>query len=735
MNHSSDAYSDPTTLILGDWFVDEHWVCGVHRSSASSRTGNGHFRVLSDTSGHVQSFCGTGRTASLLLSVKDGSDSPFFSHLVGAGFWHYGDTNQLRSLFQPDNPPENHHRLTRDRTVPDRIELVNLNDAYNLGRSKAKRDELEHTTRIIRIYRPGSDGGFWFERFDWERPLRIPKWNPERLGSLQDSINKCTKGAPVSTVIIKDLLKGSITHDLIEWLAEGPGKDARWYVSSKRWEPEWLDMLQDVDLRLLFVPEVAANEAVRKGKLTRWILDSNRLSYEAIEQLNQIDARTGGECRIIVLPGGSSFAGLWNEVGGERKLVIQPHTGLQRSRISNGWASIFFPTTVTALESIQESTVDPACMLNSVLQSTAEWVLGDSGQVSDPDNWERDPQNWEVVPSILNVDEFREGATERGPTVSLDWNNERQKWDDARQDLGVVTVDGKKQLHLWRAASDVNGYVCTQERKRAEIRKLVFGINSFVRNPVQNVGCLLIGSPGSGKTFLVEQLAESVGLEFLEFNITTMSSYNEITSCFESIVERQESTKGIVLAYFDEINAMIGGTQVYGSFLTPMEKGVFTRKGGRRFHMAPCAWIFSGTERPELGNPSDKGADFVSRLTMGTIRIDEETSEPLTPAESESMRLEKVHTGVSILLNQFKDVRKISEPVLRMFQMLPDQTKIRDIKHFVKKFQDVQYSRVMSHNVPSNWPYDEQGRFYDEWSESIRLLGNREEDALVEIVS
>jgi hypothetical protein len=57
-------------LVVGDWFVDEHWVMGVHRSATSSRTGHAHYRALHNMSSTVQSFCGAGLTASLLYQVK-----------------------------------------------------------------------------------------------------------------------------------------------------------------------------------------------------------------------------------------------------------------------------------------------------------------------------------------------------------------------------------------------------------------------------------------------------------------------------------------------------------------------------------------------------------------------------------------------------------------------------------------------------------------------------------------
>ncbi len=48
-SETSSLPSNPSkriVLVVGDWFVDEHWVCGVHRSATGSRTGQAHFRAL-----------------------------------------------------------------------------------------------------------------------------------------------------------------------------------------------------------------------------------------------------------------------------------------------------------------------------------------------------------------------------------------------------------------------------------------------------------------------------------------------------------------------------------------------------------------------------------------------------------------------------------------------------------------------------------------------------------------
>src|SRR6478672_5469771 len=77
-------------LLVGDWFVDDHWVLGTHRSSTSSRTGKKHLAALQDFGSATESLCGAGRTASVLWGAG-------FS-ILGVGICAKSDEPVLLSL-------------------------------------------------------------------------------------------------------------------------------------------------------------------------------------------------------------------------------------------------------------------------------------------------------------------------------------------------------------------------------------------------------------------------------------------------------------------------------------------------------------------------------------------------------------------------------------------------------------------------------------------------------------
>ena len=78
----SESKTKECVLIVGDWFVDEHWVFGLHRSPSSSRTGRAHYRALNPVWNEVRAFCGTGRSAFFLHHVRNEKDR--FDYLLEA---------------------------------------------------------------------------------------------------------------------------------------------------------------------------------------------------------------------------------------------------------------------------------------------------------------------------------------------------------------------------------------------------------------------------------------------------------------------------------------------------------------------------------------------------------------------------------------------------------------------------------------------------------------------------
>lgn len=747
MSNSPVKQDSKVLLVVGDWFVDENWVCGVHRSSTSSRTGHTHLRALHATTSMVRAFCGAGRSAQFLHHLYRPEEGDPGISLVGLGFWHRADTEALTSLFNPDSPAQTPYRLTPATPVSPRgIELINMNDALNFKPDGVPpdlhqqfRDKREYTTRVIRIYTRGAREKVKYDRLDWERktPRKVP-WSRERLDNLTNLLKQTVRERRISGVLIKDMQKGVVTDDILTWLLSLNLGPIPWFISSKRWWPDWLkDLGLNVDLRLLMIPQVAADTALRNKSqnLSRWITRSGRPSGEAIEIMDKFASFSAAK-NIFVLPDGFSALACKCENRSIRECVVQSDSSSIKPSVDMGFASILFPTLVACLQNEQTQEINDRTM-NLTLGTAYEWVEAEAKRVLDPERWNPNPETWNInslkqLKSYISDSLEGELAMSFGKVKTHSWAVERREWEQAVKDVGIVesTNVNDRRLELWRAMLEVDGYVCCQDWARKELRELIKGVQSFGRNPRHHASCMLIASPGSGKTFLAKRLAETAHLRFIPFNITQMRSKGDLLECLDTIVATQaETTDQPLMVFIDEINARLENAPIYAAFLTPLEDGTYVRSG-RTFNIKPCVWVFAGTRHPKqvekLASASDestaaeKGSDFVSRLTLGVMNITKSKSQSSGGEDIYDQGIhatERVYLGAAMLRQEFPDVRYVSELVLRAFWDLPHNTTVREIKHFVRRFGDIQYGEVTARSVPEQWPGDPADHKWREWKE------------------
>lgn len=725
-SQKTNVHNNISVLIIGDWFIDEHWTMGIHRSATSSRTGKGHYRALQGIDSKVRAFCGAGRTAFFLHQVRTKNENPLFKNLTGLGFWHHDDTNHLYTLFDPTSQVHSPYRL-RDKsispTTPHGLKLINMNDV--LLQSVKEKEEKAFTNRIIRIYSTKKDGKVTYNRYDWEQYVKKVEWNEIQLNEIIQKL----EGYEPSVIIVKDLLKNAVNLNLIKKLAN-KYKDARWYISSKKWRPDWLKVLNSlsVSIELLLVPQVAAQEALKLEKITSWLSNSQHPSKEALKTIQELYDDTNAKS-IIVLPEGlSAIARIPDHKNKNKALcVIQPEIELKPIKVPMGGQSILFPALCSGIEyayatrSNKQSQINIKKILEHAFECTSDWISAEGDRVLCPSTWEPDPKNWHPKPSLLDVSHIDDD-----PQFRLDkfnnWDVEIDAWANAEKQelLGVITKAGNKELQLRRSMTEVSGYVCWGSEKRENLRTLVQGINEFHLNPKYPTAAMLIAAPGSGKSFLIKQLAKSACLEPLAFNITHISSRGEIINWFDTILtKQQERPDKKFLVFIDEINSDLDGSKPYSAFLSPLEDGFYVRNG-QTYPLQPAVWIFAGTNNPREKNEKEgeqKGSDFMSRMTLGGINGINLNPHIGNPHKA----LERIYLGAAMLKSTFPDVQHVSEDVLRVFNDLGIDTdiRVRDIKHFVRQFSNIQYARVTSINVPSEWPKDEKNEKYNNWKKNI----------------
>ncbi len=676
-------------LIVGDWLVDEHWVVGLHRSESASRAGRRHSRALHESNCSVRSLCGAGQVGTILYNARRQNEHLF--SIAGIGLWRKRDERELVFMLDPANNIGNtpHRLLQLDRGSPDEMDRAKL---YNLA-GESLGSEIG-TTTVIRVYEQQGQKVYLRDRLDWE--LRVNHHMHERL---QKQASTSLNGIPdldsIEMVVVKDLGKGVVTPNLIEVLGRKI-KHASWYVSTKSFCPDWYNNLPKERVRLILIPQLAATRAIRTGKVSSssWITIGKTGSKGAFEALDEL-VNKFPEANMVVLPEGMTILardkGTNHNVQGYR----QTEKGdLERCSVVP-MASVFFASLVSYLHEQEPRTKLGEC-LDKALSFTDEWMRLEYRRLLEV--------GWK--PSQEQHLDLNKNYTYRFEKQNpVGWYNALRHWDESARDLGIVHYQTRdvRKLQLWRAMTEVGGYIACVPSIRKALMSLMEQCNHFKRERARHMAVMLLDVPGSGKSYLASCLARQMKMRFLPFNITQMLSRKDLMKAFDKIVTSQaQNPQESLLVFVDEINATLDGQHVYDAFLAPLEEGVYARDGNS-FHIAPCFWLFAGTRNPQSeesggsGTLSNKGSDFVSRLTLPpfTLSINERD-----PREVDARRLEKIYIGAMSIQNNFPDVSRATKRVIDAIDMLPPDISPRELNQFIKRFQDVQYGMVNASNLP-----------------------------------
>lgn len=160
-------------------------------------------------------------------------------------------------------------------------------------------------------------------------------------------------------------------------------------------------------------------------------------------------------------------------------------------------------------------------------------------------------------------------------------------------------------------------------------------------NVVRPLSIAVFGTPGSGKSFGVSEIASSVApalIEKLNFNLSQFQSLSDLIAAFHRI--RDYALKGkLPLVFFDEFDSYFEGRLGWLKyFLAPMQDGLF-REGNSIHPIGKAIFVFAGgtssTFKEFSGEDindeteyklffkefqSRKGPDFISRL-RGYVNI------------------------------------------------------------------------------------------------------------------
>lgn len=179
------------------------------------------------------------------------------------------------------------------------------------------------------------------------------------------------------------------------------------------------------------------------------------------------------------------------------------------------------------------------------------------------------------------------------------------------------------------------GSLVTADRREIEgYRSIRTLIAEYCRQPQKSpLSIAGFGPPGSGKSFGVEQVANSVrrgAIEKCTFNLSQFNDPSELVDALHQVRDIGLSGK-IPLVFWDEFDTSLGD-QEFGwlrHFLAPMQDGSF-HSGQITHHIGPSIFVFAGGTNARMADfdrgrehedfRKAKGPDFVSRL-KGYVNI------------------------------------------------------------------------------------------------------------------
>lgn len=680
-------------VIVGDWVIDEYRLLNEKRSNTSAHVGSAHFQ----SSVAFLGLCGAGHVARALIRIsRRNAEANVPLRITGIGRWHPDDGDLLEHLVYD----------CEHATMPTSISNP-IPDNCGAIKSDVKLKDLPgqdvRTLRVVRRYT--YRGGITRQLDRDDDPLPPHQAND---ADLSDVLGDNTDGShpPQTVVLVYDLEKGVVSRETLNEISS-LRPEAQWYVFSKNKGlttnteplPDWLaDLVAkgESSFKLLAIAPEAVTLAnplgnwVEPGKIARASRDLLSHLTAAFSSLES--ARNTPESILVSTDRRQVMLWTRNENGTASAVTSGSQASIdQYAQV--GWSSAVFA------EILYKSVNDGVLTQEEVEQAIEK---ADEGAVQLAKKF--DPQ-------------AETGRTETSPwmfTVA-DWAAEERAWHEATSgESGILAPSGHepiRELHVWRAMSDLAGYVACITEKREAIGRIASEIKTFSYDSphARPLNILLEADPGSGKTSLVEAFARAFELDFISRDVTQMLRRSELIDFFDEIARRQADGRRL-LVFLDEVNANLEGNPVYPLLLSPLESGRY-RFDGR--HISPCIWVMAttavdpaadtgGTSRNT--DPSSKYPDFISRMNL-QIRLG--YREMLVRAGTDNQdrvvrqaQLEQVYLA-AVLIRQFQpDVRFITDAVIRSFHdMNPKTTTAREIRGRVSNLSNISDATVRLKNL------------------------------------
>jgi hypothetical protein len=733
----AEATEVETIVVLGDWFIDENWLVAQQETYTSSHTGNIHYLSKhQNIDKRMFSLCGATEIMVVLKSYFDAKHPGQYS-FIGFGAWNRNDDDILHCTLCSDHTEQIH--LTP--YVIKSLQGVEVKDGKRIcpyGSDSCRYQDLNlinlaagtnvSTNRIVRCYE-GYGGGRprLLYRFDWQLPVSPSDLDYSKFSDLRNR--------NVTAVIIEDHAKGVITSDSIRALLDvlKSPLSIKWFMRSKQDDPPWLDTLNSKNIKFqLNVIDYKLAEH-RHGERKWWYGPNlGRASLELLGNLTgEVVYEHGDQAPLRCRYRSHRAAVLLDDntaIAKEQQTCFSLYKPAGPKQLINiGRTTLFFISLIAQDLSTAMRARDFGTQASKALQIAFQW----SKEASRAWNKEELHFYGSYDDALDSLDQADHGAG----VLEAGYHQAWDLWNDSSSGLGIVTssdADKSMRFQLWRAKGALGRFICVGGRKRDALNDLLAKIAEFNKQsrPAHPFNCLLVSSPGWGKSFLARCLAQHFDMQFLEFSLSQMAATTDLVDCFDSICSAQNMYDKPALVFMDEVNCEIGGHSAMSLLLSPIWGGAFTR-AGRTYTISPAVWVFASTEPLAALVDSKKGSDFVSRLNGPVIEMDILSTDhgdfqspsldafrrslavdPKSDAHAHDefkkfahvsgvFRTDQVYLGVSLLNDMWGPVSKVQKAVLQRFHDLFLINGFRSLEFFVSKFHEIQRGVVLACNMPS----------------------------------
>ncbi|MCP3711798.1 hypothetical protein M3I54_33425 [Paraburkholderia sp. CNPSo 3274] len=239
----------------------------------------------------------------------------------------------------------------------------------------------------------------------------------------------------------------------------------------------------------------------------------------------------------------------------------------------------------------------------------------------------KEPTKWSRAASFLRQDEdilatkLRDIVTSSMDQVLITSEDEdTRSLRTAQRQAGLSRTPGEP----WFPRSFIEvPYVTFNKLKLVDSKEIAehYALAKIISNYIETktwatpLSIAVFGTPGSGKSFAVQQVLASVDpmrkSAPLTFNLAQFSSVDQLTDAFHKIQDRALATDEVPLAIFDEFDAkFVDDLGWLKYFLAPMQDGLFRGKSGD-YRTGRAIFLFSG-------GTSDNYKDFTAPLNDRT---------------------------------------------------------------------------------------------------------------------